>query len=606
MSNRRSGRFLLGAALVATLGGAAFGALPVYASASSHQAADYPPPPPPDPYGPYTPPGPEPTDDATPGSEDPLAFDPSSLQVTGTVGTRVTASLTVTGSYGLTVTYTVLDRSKLPPGVTIGADGRITGTPTAPGTFTVPVKACAGTECAQGSIIFTVKPSPWTLTVTFTGVAGQPSSGTIRVNGLSTYGSRPTYTVTEPGKLPPGITVTADGRIVGTPTKPGTYTFPVKVCSGGTCTTLSVTLTVGQPVAPDWTVNITFDGALGRPVKGQITVTGTPYGARPTFTVTDPGKLPPGITVGPDGRITGTPVKAGTYTFTVRICSGTTCMETEVTITVAGQSTTLSLVVDGFNGTVDKPATGQITATGAPYGTTVTYTVTDPGKLPPGITISTDGRITGTPTKAGTYVVPVKVCLGSGCAATTITLTVGSSTQMLIVLTGFSGYVGQQVTGRYILETAPGATFTVLDATKLPPGITIGADGRLSGVPKVKGSFTFPVRVCLGTACGDTTLTITILASAPTYGTVTTTEVTVTICSCGDTNLALPTQFGTGFTVVDPSNLPPGISVSSGGLITGHATVPGTYMVLIKVGNETWKTTFVVGAGEPEPAPYVY
>lgn len=62
---------------------------------------------------------------------------------------------------GDSVTFSVPNPAELPPGVTIGADGAVSGTPTKPGTYQVAVKACDGKGgCATGVAAFVIHECP--------------------------------------------------------------------------------------------------------------------------------------------------------------------------------------------------------------------------------------------------------------------------------------------------------------------------------------------------------------------------------------------------------------------------------------------------------------
>jgi len=60
-----------------------------------------------------------------------------------------------------------------------------------------------------------------------------------------------------------------------------------------------------------------------------------------------------------------------------------------------------------FSGQVGTPLTGNMALSGGtpPYN----VAVNDPSTLPPGVTVAADGSVSGTPTQAGTFSVPVGV-----------------------------------------------------------------------------------------------------------------------------------------------------------------------------------------------------
>ena len=151
----------------------------------------------------------------------------------------------------------------------------------------------------------------------------------------------------------------------------------------------------------------------------------TSNGAVDTFTITS-GSLPPGLsmpaTYGAAGTIVGgTPTRQGTFTFTVHVTPfGATTPSTDGTFSITvGAPPPL---------TISFPATccnaGQV---GVSYlqnffssGGTGPFTWTVTGKLPPGVSQPAPGapRLTGTPTKAGTFAVTVKVTDSAGNHAT--------------------------------------------------------------------------------------------------------------------------------------------------------------------------------------------
>ena len=127
----------------------------------------------------------------------------------------------------------------------------------------------------------------------------------------------PTPVFTETGALPPGLSFGdgADGvaTISGVPSAGSGGTWPVTVTdSDGVApdTTLSFDLTVDQPPA------ITSAGSASFTVAqhGSFDVTATGY---PAPAYSESGTLPSGVTFSSSGVLSGTPVAAGEWTFTV-------------------------------------------------------------------------------------------------------------------------------------------------------------------------------------------------------------------------------------------------------------------------------------------------
>ncbi|MFC0624678.1 S8 family serine peptidase [Kribbella deserti] len=164
---------------------------------------------------------------------------------TGKVGTAVSLQVEATDPGGQALTFSA---TGLPAGLTISASGLITGTPTAAGTSNVTVTA-KNADNRTGSATFT-----WTITsdnpggtVTLTKPANQWNfrgwaiQG-LQIQGSSTAGGSLTYTATG---LPAGLTISASGRITGTPTTAGTSTVTVTgKDAGGSTGSTSFTWTI--------------------------------------------------------------------------------------------------------------------------------------------------------------------------------------------------------------------------------------------------------------------------------------------------------------------------------------------------------------------------
>ncbi|MFI6325315.1 SdrD B-like domain-containing protein [Nonomuraea sp. NPDC050556] len=79
----------------------------------------------------------------------------------------------------------------------------------------------------------------------------------------------------------------------------------------------------------------TVAGAVGTPITGQLT-SEDPEGGKVTFEVSS-GSLPPGVSLGKDGKITGTPTEAGQFRPTIKACDAYgQCSSTVVTFSICG------------------------------------------------------------------------------------------------------------------------------------------------------------------------------------------------------------------------------------------------------------------------------
>jgi hypothetical protein len=246
---------------------------------------------------------------------------------TATVGTAYSGTVTVSGGKG---TYTWGAVTGLPAGVTAKASGgtlTISGTPTAAGTFTIPLSVHdSGTPKGTGttSLALTVGEPALAITNTApaTATVGTAYSGTVTVTG-----GNGTYTWGAVTGLPAGVTAKASGgtlTISGTPTTAQTATATVTASdteSTPKTATTTVTITVGAPA-----LKITTASLPNGTVLAAYSATVAATGGTGTITWAASG-LPGGLTMSA-GKISGTPTASGSFNVTVTATAGTTASAT--------------------------------------------------------------------------------------------------------------------------------------------------------------------------------------------------------------------------------------------------------------------------------------
>lgn len=134
---------------------------------------------------------------------------------------------------------------------------------------------------------------------------------------LAARNGRQPYSWTITGDLPPGLTADDSGRIIGTPTQPGAYPLTVRVTDADgltASTTLEITVTADD--SPAITRAPLDDARRGSRYLAHLEAEGG-NGAL-TWSLAS-GTLPPGITLLPDGRLTGTPGVADRHAVTFRV-----------------------------------------------------------------------------------------------------------------------------------------------------------------------------------------------------------------------------------------------------------------------------------------------
>ena len=240
----------------------------------------------------------------------------------GTVGVPYSRPVQATGGSG-TFTWTI-SAGALPPNLILDpATGVISGTPTAPGTFsfTVRVADTGGQSDTQPlSITITAIPPPGTppdirTTTLPQGTVNQPYNHPVDATGGT---GALTWSIVA-GALPAGLTLNStNGEISGTPTVAGTSLFTVRVQdAAGLSDFQALSITINPPAPPRITTRDLPGGRVGRPYSEPVQATGG-SGAR-TWIIVE-GSLPAGLTLdSTTGLIFGTPTVEGTSSFTVQV-----------------------------------------------------------------------------------------------------------------------------------------------------------------------------------------------------------------------------------------------------------------------------------------------
>jgi hypothetical protein len=219
-----------------------------------------------------------------------------------------------------------------------------------------------------------------------------------------------------------------------------------------------------------------------------------------------------------------------------------------------------------------------VTASGgtAPY----TYAVAA-GSLPAGLSLSTSGVLSGTPTAGGAFNFTISANDSSGNTGNqSYSFTVKSATIIISPKILSSAKVGASYSNTLTASggTAPD-TFAVA-AGSLPAGLSLSTSGVLSGTPTAGGSFNFTITATdsstgTGPYTGTRSYAFTVGAA-----TISVTPGTLTAGTAGVSySRTINASGGTApytFTI-SASSLPPGLTLSSGGLLSGMPTTAGSF-----------------------------
>lgn len=235
----------------------------------------------------------------------------------------------------------------------------------------------------------------------------------------------------------------------------------------------------------------------------------------------------------------------------------------------------------------------------AASGGTTPYTWTrSAGSLPSGLTLTSAGVISGTPTTTGTYSFTVMVTDSASTKVSTtkaLSITVSAASSILTIST--SSLASATVGTAYSQTLAASGGRTPYTWSRysgtLPTGLAISSSGIISGTPTATGTFSFTVRVrdsATTQASATKALTITVNANIPALAISTTSlpnGVTGTAYSQNLTVTGGLAPYSWNYN----GTLPAGIVVTSSGLVMGTPTAAGSYNFTVLVSDARFVTT---------------
>jgi hypothetical protein len=469
-------------------------------------------------------------------------------------------------------TFALMDGA-LPDGLSLSG-GVLSGTPTRGGTFTITVRATATSfENCQGTRTYNLVILCPTITLSSLtgGVAGEAYSRTITASPAGGD-----YTFSRATALPPGLTLSSDGTLSGTPTQAGTFNFTVRAGGFGSCAKLqaySLTFT-----CPTVTLSELPGGTAGLAYNHSLTT--IPGSTGGVFSLTS-GSLPPGLSLSSDGTLAGVPSQTGLFNFRISASAFGSCggfRDYQLLVTCSSVTINPQALPGGTVGA----AYDQI-LTASPSGA-YTYRVTS-GALPTGLMLdAATGRITGAPTSGGAFTFTVQASASNCLGSRSYTVNIGCAAMSITPASLAAGTAGNPYSQSLsVSPTAPAGSHTFsLAQGNLPSGLTLHPQtGVISGLPSVAGTVNFIVKAQAANGC-STTQSYALQINCPAVAVAPASLPNGAIAAAyNQTFSALPAGGNYSFSVTAGA-LPPGLSLNPAtGALTGLPTQNGTFSFTI-------------------------
>lgn len=566
---------------------------------------------------------------------------------------------------GTTATWSKDEFARLPNGITLSSNGILGGIPTEAGVSRILVRVTSPTGHSDWKELFlSILPPPAGTNTNNVVTGNQTGSLTITTNATLSGGQvgRP-YSVRltsdrpapnhevlwyrTAGRLPAGLDFSMqDGTISGTPLETGVATFEVRAENSlnyvGT-KTFSLTITAASRVVsapninPDtFITNPIQPSTVAAPELAILTTSLTNGTIRQPYSVQLIGNIPAGLSswavtqdrlhdglgLSSEGFLTGTPIEDGDAQFRVRLTGPSGFVEKVFTLHIAHAD---AVVVPGLTVLKVSPVDMPVGTVGQSYrqqlatveGQSLSYWSTVGNvALAPGLALTKDGLISGTPTHAGRFTFSIRgtdslVDAQRTAYAMRDYVLVIEAAQPSLVRAASSpfpdGVVGQSYR-HFPLAVSGGSQPYVwrIDGTeRLQEGLTLNqVTGVVSGTPTEGGISNFSIRVNDAAGASVTqnyTLKVAAASVTPVTpdpvipGTITPESVAfslVTINSfpngtVGDSYSHRPMIVSGGkepytWTMTGTGRMPDGLSLESSGAVTGVPTSAGVFNVTIQ------------------------
>ena len=537
----------------------------------------------------------------------------------GSVGVPYAQQLLASTEHG-SVTWSVPAGSSLPAGLTVTPAGMLSGTPTQVGRFSIPLLA---THSSGLAITFTFSLSISNIAITGPSILPPALANYPYSYQFTATGGGPALVWTMSSALPGGLSLSPSGLLSGETTAiQGSQNLLVTVTDGVSTMSRRFTLFLNAPnpqvLTYPLTTTVLADVTVGQGISVQL----NPVGGVPPHTISvAPGaSLPPGLQLATGAQLspgfllgstvlTGVATTVGTYAFDLLI---TDSAGAQLRRTFTLRVTPISIIAGAIrNPVVGVPYSQQFNTVGGtpPYNYSMVPVNFITEMLPPGLTMSASGLISGTPTGTGsfTFALTAQDSVGNTFTRGYSFVTTNSANQFVSTNNLPDTSIGAGREQFLSVSTPIPASFTwSLVGGALPPGMSLRSDDdyfygpddtALTGRPTATGTYVYTLR---GTQNGnpanfvDRQFTLRVLPMQVVSPPV---ELFDAMLPAGEAGVAYSTTVRVAggappytFALSPFGAMPPGLTLSPAGVISGTPAEAGSFLIGILVTDANGQT----------------
>ena len=454
-----------------------------------------------------------------------------------------------------------------------------------------------------------------TATTLPSGVVGTAYSQTLAASGGSGSGYSWTVTSGSSSLTAIGLSLSSGGVLSGSSPTAGSASFTVKVTDSASNTaTASFSVTINATLAI--TTATTLPSGVAGTAYSQTLAASGGSGSGYSWTVTSGSSslTAVGLGLSSGGIVSGSSPTAGSASFTVKVtdsASNTATANFSVTINAKLAITTATTLPSGVAGTAYSQTLAASGGSGSGYSWTVTSGSSSLTTV--GLSLSSGGVVSGSSPTAGSASFTVKVTdSASNTATANFSVTINATLTITTATTLPTGFAGTAYSQTLAASGGSGSgyswTVTSGSSSLTAVGLSLSSGGVVSGSSPTAGSASFTVKVT-DSASNTATANFSVTINAKLTITTATTLPSGVVGTAYSQTLAASGGSGSGYswTVTSGSSslTAIGLSLSSGGVVSGASPTAGSASFTVKVtdsASNTATASFSVTINATAPA----